>query len=116
MNDNILSDFVAFIEKSAQLMGGISAPTPAPTLKAVAPAAVSAIPQASAAPSAEQSMGGMDVQKPAVTSAQGAARQSDTDSVNNTMSAGVSNPSHGGAEGMPNAVTTPGQPLKKAKF
>ena len=117
MSDNILSDFVAFIEKSAQLMGGVQAPVPAPALKVnAAPAAVAGIPQPVAQGGTEQSMGGANVQPTAVPSAQGLARQSDTDKVNNSTTTDVTNPSHGGSEGVPKAITTPGQPLKKSKF
>ena len=117
MSDNILSDFITFIEKSAQMMGGLSTPTPAPALKVTsAPAAVSSVPPANTDMGGDMSMGGATVQTPAVPSAQGQARQSSTDTVNNTMSSGVTNPSHGGSEGMPKAVTAPGQPLKKSKF
>lgn len=80
MSDNILSEFEAFIQKSAQAMGGV-------------------------APVAGQ-----------VTSGQGAPREGSTDAVNNTMSAGISNPSHGGAMGMPKPITTPGKPLTSTKW
>lgn len=80
MDNNILSEFTAFIEKSAVAMGDNTLAT---------------------------------TQAPA---GQSAPRVATTDEVNNSISPGLGNPSHGGAMGVPKAVTAPGKPLQKAKF
>lgn len=80
MDNNILSDFKAFIEKSAVAMGEGT------------------------------------IQAPPATAGQSAPRVATTDEVNNSISPGIGNPSHGGAMGVPKPVTAQGQPLKPAKF
>ena len=108
LHENILSEFAAFIEKSAAAMGMLSAqPTP--------PAVNTVTPQPAAQASGPGALGPNQLVSPSVSS-QSTSRVGTTDSVNNTMSPGISNPSHGGAEGMPKATTKPGAPLKKIKF
>ena len=67
MSENILNDFVQFLDKSATVIGGQPGNT----------------------------------QEAPVLSGSYAPREGKTDVVNNSMSPGVKNPSHGGSEGMP---------------
>lgn len=67
MSENILNDFVQFLEKSATVIGGQPGNT----------------------------------QEAQVLSGSNSPREGKTDVVNNSMSPGVKNPSHGASEGMP---------------
>jgi hypothetical protein len=79
MDENILTAFVKFLEKSATVVGGTS-PSP--------------------------------VVENNVQSGSSSPREVKVDTVNNTQAPGVSNPSHGGAAGMPLTAA----PLKKAPW